>query len=334
LSAWLTVEPPYRLAEAGQFGMRPGDPAATIDPDTGALDWLPVNGTEHAQIGHIELRTGRLDAAHRRFDEAAAALPPESKADWMFFRAVALQKAGRDADAKEAMRRFEPPASVSRDRALISLQAAMTGNQSLATNGEAIRPRHRFAAEAFLSLDMATEGIEFFHRELRDATSDTDRLSAVVVLCQLLLLTDRRAEYAEQIADQLLPLAGRVLPNAGPNREAFGSSVAITLLPLAVSEFCSALPEKTIRRVTVKASAWVDLVCQLMLRTCGRQLRDAATTERASARLAKHAARPRFNLPADGEVNLEFLMRNRTQFLMAERLGEVFGVDVAPQPNR
>jgi len=46
LSVWLTVEPPYRLAAGGRFGMPPGDPAAVLDPDTGALDWLPVSGTE------------------------------------------------------------------------------------------------------------------------------------------------------------------------------------------------------------------------------------------------------------------------------------------------
>ena len=73
LSVWLTVEPPYRLAD-GRVGMPPGDPAALLDLNTGKLEWLPVNGTEHAQIGHVELRAGRLAAALRRFDDATTAL--------------------------------------------------------------------------------------------------------------------------------------------------------------------------------------------------------------------------------------------------------------------
>ena len=58
-------------------------------------------------------------------------------------------------------------------------------------------------------------------------------------LCQMLLLSDRKEEYAVCVADQLLPLAGRVL--AAPAENPGGAaSVVWTILPLAVGEFTAA----------------------------------------------------------------------------------------------
>ncbi len=340
LSVWLTVEPPYRLASGGSLGMRPGDPAALIDPETGKLDWLPVNGTEHAQIGHVDLRAGRLDAALRRFDDAAAALPQDTKADWMFFRAIALQKASRDAEAREALNRFEPPAPDERTRAMASLMGVADPRLREA-NVDMLRARHRFAAEAFVSLEMATEGIDFLRKEVAEAHSDTDRLSATVALCQLLLLADRKAEYAELVADELLPLAGKVLAAtaAAPERERISNAVAWTVLPLAVSEFTVKVPDDVLRRVSEKAAAWkqrdddADFACQLVLRACGRQLRDAAMTKAADARIATHPIRIRWQL-TDGEVDLAFLARVRFAVLAQEALLEMFESEPAGRANR
>jgi hypothetical protein len=328
LSVWLTVEPPYRLAD-GRVGMRPGDPAAMIDVDTGKLEWLPVNGTEHAQIGHVELRAGRLDAALRRFDDAVAALPAEGKADWMLFRAVALQKAGRGDDARAAWARFEPPPA--RDRAGGQapdrlLRAA--DPQWPLIEADAVRPRHRFAAEAFVSLEMIDDGIEFLRRELRDAGSDAERLSAAVALCQMLLLADRKGEYAECVADHLLPLAGRVFATPPPNPGAT-QAVAWTLMPLAVGEFTAALSEETVRRVGASVAAWTgagteaDLTRQLVLRACGRRLKDGAAVASANERLANHPSQAW--KPAEGrEVDAELLLQFRIAFLLQERIVEEF----------
>jgi hypothetical protein len=332
LSIWLTVEPPYRLADDDRLGMPPGAPAAIIDPETGKLEWLPVSGAEHAQIGHIELRTGHFDAALRRFDEAAVSLPPDGKTDWMLFRAIVFQKSGRADEAREAMRRFEPPTQPDRTKALAEMKRVGAGNgvPRPLTDPEIIRSRHRFAAEAYLSLDMAAEGIDFFRNEIKEAKDDADRLSAVVVLSQLLLLTDRRADYAEVVVDQLLPLVGRLLPKAGPDREGTDGAVALTLLPLAVSEFTVTLHEELIRRVSEKVSALppgennLDFACQLVLRTLGRSLRDAAVAERANKRLITHPARVRWNLNRD-EVDLELLKQIRLTFLIPRLLREAFG---------
>ncbi|MCE9565295.1 MAG: hypothetical protein K8U57_24950 [Planctomycetes bacterium] len=330
LSVWLTVEPPYRLAE-GRVGMRPGDPAVLIDPSTGKLDWLPVNGTEHAQIGHAELRAGRLDEALRRFDEATAALPVDAKADWMLFRAIALKKAGRAADSQAAWRRFAPPTQQNRDRALYSVMR-VADPRLPPLEPEMILPRHQYAAEAFVSLEMAADGIEFFRHEVREVATDVEKLSATVALCQLLLLTDKKAEYAECVVDQLLPLSGQILSNPATSRTPT-QSVAWTLLPLAVREFTAPLPEQLVRRVSGATAAWpqggdIDFVCQWVSRTCGGRLKDVAMTERASKRLLAHPARDRWNLD-DGGVNIEFLWRIRAAFLIEEQLRETFGAEPA-----
>jgi Tol biopolymer transport system component len=327
LSVWLTVEPPYRLADDDRLGMPPGDPAAIIDPETGKLEWLPVSGTEHAQIGHIELRTGHLDAALRRFEEATASLPKDGKADWMFFRAIALEKSGREDEVRDALRRFEPPSPTDRARTLaytkpyVELSRAFAPVPGPMADPEVIRSRHRFAAEAFVSLDMAAEGIDFFRNEVKKTKDDLDRLSAVVALCQLLLVTDRRVEYTELVIDQLLPLAGRVLPKAGPNREGTDGVVALTLLPLAVSEFAAPLHEELIRRVCKKMSAGspgdvnLDFACQLVLRSLGRSLRDEAVIKKANIGLADHPARAKWKLYQD-DIDLELLTQIRLSFLL------------------
>ncbi|HSQ57586.1 MAG TPA: hypothetical protein VLM40_17825, partial [Gemmata sp.] len=339
LSVWLTVEPPYRLVESAP-GMRTGDPAAIIDAETGKVEWMPVNGTEHAQIGHIALRAGRVEEAIREFDLAAATLPPDGKADWMFFRAIALRKAGRQTEAEAAMQRFEPPASIQMNS--LGLVAAFSRDQWLGQVGETMTARHRFAAEAYLSLDMLDEAIEFLRGELRSASSDRERLSAAVVLGQLLLLGDRRREYAVLAADEVVPTAARVLtmaktaPSAESRRAAISTTVALAILPLAVDGFVESLPPDTVRKVSTRFASFtpaaddLDFAIQLVLRNCGRQLKDAALTERASVGLVTHPARGRFHLPANGEVTLIYLLGCRMMFRIAEEFNERFAADVVP----
>ena len=97
----------------------------------------------------------------------------------MAFRAIALQKAGRADAAAEAWKRFTPtalPESPHENR------SAGAGTNGSLTNAEAINPRHRFVAEAFVSLEMVNEGIEHLRAEAAAARSDADRLSAALAL--------------------------------------------------------------------------------------------------------------------------------------------------------
>ncbi len=332
LSVWLTVEPPYHLPDDGLLGMRPGDPAAIIDPETGQLDWLPVNGTEQAQIGHFELRAGRIEAALRRFDEAAVTLTADATADWIFFRAITLQKAGRTMEANEALKRFEPPSPPKNPPG-----APANGNPQIGNNGgvnpatsEVISIRDRFAVEAFISLDLTGEAIEYFQRELKEAKTDVERLSATIVLCQLHLLTDRRIEYAELAVNQLLPLARRVLDNAMTDKTAITGAVALTMLPLAVGEFSSSFKKELLRQICDKISNWpqvpddVDFICQHIVRTMGQSLRDAATTKNAERRLVNHPALARWNMNGD-TFDVEYLRQFRRTIMLPELLRGVFG---------
>jgi hypothetical protein len=333
LSVWLTVEPTYRLAPNGIPSMRAGDPAALIDADTGKLDWLPVNGTEHVPIGIVELRAGRIDTALRYFDEAVAKLPAGEKAGWMFFRAIALQKAGRVAESREAWQRFEPPidtpAQEQNARAFRSLARAADPRMPPVTGG-VIRARHRFIAEGFVTVEMATDGVEFFRQELREAKTDEERLSAAVVLGQLLLLTVQPEEYAKHVLGELLPVAARVIPDTGPDRDVVSGCVAVMLFPLAITEFAETLPEKLVRQLSEKLNTWqsrnddADFACQAVLLTFSQRLGDTKRTEQAATRLANHPARKRWLPGETREVDTELLQRIQFGFMVPELFAESF----------
>ena len=181
-------------------------------------------------------------------------------------------------------------------------------------------------AEAYLGRGT----VHLIQRELKEAKTDVERLSAMIVLCQLHLLTDRRIEYAELAMNQLLPLARRVLDNAMTDKTAISSAVALTMLPLAVGEFSSSFNKELLRQICDKISKWpqapddVDFICQHIVRTMGQSLRDAATTEKAERRLANHPARARWNLNKD-TFDLEYLRQFRRTLMLPELLRAVFG---------
>ena len=178
---------------------------------------------------------------------------------------------------------------------------------------------------------MAHEGIKFLRQEIRNAKTDEERLSATIVLDQLLLLTDKRQEYAEHVVEELLPLAAKVFPNAGPNRDAVSGAVAITLFPLAIKEFSDQLPEKLVRTLSAKMDAVphrdddIDFASQAVLNAFGLRLNDTALIERADARLAKHPAKSRWSPAEKREVDTATLRRIRIGFILPELLAEAFG---------
>jgi hypothetical protein len=246
----------------------------------------------------------------------------------MLFRAVALQKAGRGDEARVVWERFQPPPA--RDRAAeqsVHDLLRATDPRWPMVEAATIRPRHRFVAEAFISLEMIDDGIEFLRRELRDAGSDAERLSAAVVLCQVLLLADRKEEYAGCVADHLLPVARRVFSALPPNTGGT-QSVAWTILPLAVEEFVAALPEEAVGRVRaslaarISAGAEVDLARQFALRACGRRLKDGAAVERANRILAYHPSQAWWKPTEGREVDAELLQALRLAIVTQEHIIE------------
>ena len=196
---------------------------------------------------------------------------------------------------------------------------------------EVIGSRRRFAAEAFLSPGMAAEGIEYFRREFDEAKADRERLSAAIVLCQLLLITDRRKEYAEEVTEHQLPLASRVIPLPGRDQDNLMAVVTLTIFPLAAMNFIEELPENTIRTVVESTSGWprteddVGYACRLVLRECDRRLGKKEIATEENVRIATHPARSKWQLPPSGEVDHEFLFRFRADILFAEAVRDQFG---------
>src|SRR5204862_83555 len=101
-------------------------------------------------------------------------------------------------EAQQARRRFE-----------LRTPARKEEPRPAGASGDVITLWHRFAAEAFVSLDMAAEGIDFLRRDLASARSDAERLSASIVLAQLFLLTARLAAHPAR-ANWQLPLSGEI----------------------------------------------------------------------------------------------------------------------------
>ncbi|VTS02646.1 unnamed protein product [Gemmata massiliana] len=126
-----------------------------------------------------------------------------------------------------------------------------------------------------------------------------------------------------------MPLAGNVAQWPAAEQGAVNATVAWALLPLAVDEFVTALPEATVRRVSEKAiessdAVDVNFVCLLVQRACGRRLKDEKLVERAGERLARHPAQSRWNL-ANGEGGTDTLSRIWAAFLSQELVREHFG---------
>ncbi|HEY2909123.1 MAG TPA: hypothetical protein VGI99_02700, partial [Gemmataceae bacterium] len=184
----------------------------------------------------------------------------------------------------------------------------------------AIAARHRFAAEAYLSLDMAKEAIAYFDREFAAARSDFERLSAAIVQCQLLLLTDRRDEYAELALKRLL--------SAEAISEAQLRAIAWTIAPLAVTEFLAGCPKGVIRRIADKAGARphasdvLDFACQLIVRSCARRLDDAGLLAKANDRIVHHPARLHWPLNSTtgefeaDQLNTVWMQSLRTEMIL------------------
>jgi hypothetical protein len=114
--------------------------------------------------------------------------------------------------------------------------------------------RDLYSAEVFLSLDAASDGETYFREELAAAKNDPAKLSASLVLGQLLLLQGKRAEYAQLAVETMAPLLLKVelpLSERKPNELNAQSLLdivgSIALLPACAPEFLKLLPEQTVR---------------------------------------------------------------------------------------
>jgi hypothetical protein len=115
-----------------------------------------------------------------------------------------------------------------------------------------------YIAEVYLGVDAAEDGRAFF-RSIVDAggaESDVSRLSAAVVLSQILLLDRRYDEYAELATETLAPLLlevrdappDRPAPETRNERRDVRDLVGgLALLPLMSESFLAGLPDERLR---------------------------------------------------------------------------------------
>lgn len=340
LSLWLTFAPTHRslLNDLG-LGLRPGDPAATLDLATGQIHWMAVNALEKAQIGHYYLLKRDYATALSWYEEAEKLRLPQKDArpdepterllelldrrqDFSFFAAHCLTKLGRTQEAAKQRTRFDEGSRALKEQltALLNPVGAppdATRERLLRDLGWLIALLDRlYQAEVFLSLDAVSEGRLFFEA-LREKGTTEERLAAAVVLAQFLLLEGKTLEYAEEVTTRIVPLLRGVWQPGErkldanddiSDRLSLGVLVGhLTILPLQDHPFLKRLPAHAVERLL---SQWQDLrketrdeasllVIDRTLTACYERLEKRAEAEEARRRCEANPVRARLDKAAE-----------------------------------
>jgi hypothetical protein len=333
LSVWFTFTPSYRCsvswllerqsAVRDAWGLRPGDPAAVFDPQTGAVTWLAINAHEKAQVGHYYLLRRDYTRARQWYGEAEREWPAgelgredlSAAREMALFQYYCLTKLGQPGEARARLEAFRHAYGPELPAQLMPFSAT----QETRSGGE-VPPlfqdllRDLYAAEVFLSLDAAVDGREFFRTALAAADTDAARLGSAVVMSQLLLLEKKEREYAALVTDTILPLLLKAWPSAaGPRPDGldFRTFLLWDLLPLYAPEFLARLPERQLREATprwqaLRTGAGDDetrLLIDLFLEAAQRRLGREAERLEVVGRIAGNPARAKL-LPAGGVPEL------------------------------
>lgn len=310
LSLWFTFSPPYcsPFSTGSGRGLQPGDPAALIETKTSKITWMTVGAHEEAQVGHYHLLKGDYAEAWRWYaraehDRAAEKAEPGERPafdDFSLFAWYCLDKLGRHDEAAARLAEFRKRAAD-----LLPPGDPKAADPELRD----LRPllplaRDLYAAEAFLSLDAAADGEAFFRRALDDARADEDRLSAAVVLSQLVLLQGRSDEYAVLVTKTVAPLLLKSWQAQGAGREAIRLWAAqrlpvalgsLSLAPLCRSDVVGKVSEGKAREL---AADWeklrakapddlsrlaADVILERLYRRLGRDKEAADARQRVKA---------------------------------------------------
>jgi hypothetical protein len=293
MSLWVTFVPAVQLwfSRLAAWGLRPGDPAAVLDTTTGELNWMPVNATELAQVGHYFLLQRDYARAWHWYDRAETRMRRErgpsaehaadrlfSPHDFSFFQYYCLAKLGRTEEAQARLDRFrrrfviEGPPPGTQDSppqdpaasppATDPLEQIFAGLLKPGSLSQAILP-DLYMAEALLSVDAAEDAHEFFTRSMTDATSPMARLSSALVLTQVLLLQQKHAEYAAFATGKLWPLLlenwkpvnGDVTTGQLDDQSLMVLFGGLALLPMFDADFLAGLPKDKLEEVRVQWEA-------------------------------------------------------------------------------
>ncbi|HEV3004231.1 MAG TPA: hypothetical protein VGX78_07200 [Pirellulales bacterium] len=286
LSLWFTFSPSHRswLSRWLGWGLRRGDPAAVLDMATGDIGWLAVSPFEKTQIGHYHLLKRGYAEAWSWYEQAVRETPMPAKTenvadylrawrcpvDFSLFEYVCLRKLGRTDEAAEKLEQFRgsfPP-----ELPNLGLGGVTNDGQSLKERvRELLSPeglavallRDLYASEVFLSVDAVDVGEDFFRERIAAGANEPQRLSAAIVLAQLLLLQDKRDQYLDLAVDEFVRpvFAARPPRNITPDWDWFSShgvlllTGGLTLLPIASPEFLEGVDDMRVARLAETCEA-------------------------------------------------------------------------------
>jgi hypothetical protein len=235
LSLWGTFTPTHRswLSIVLPASLRPGDPAAILDAETGQLSWLAINQHERSQVGHYYLLKQDYARAWEWYSKGAegrAEPQPQSlqnlwsqesrtrfaQEPW-FFEYYCLFKLGRHDEAQTRLANFRRSMSFQLPREGEELLNDVNPSdpmirRELQQTLDLLTPliQASLAAEVFLSLNASDDGVQFFRQQYTQATNDAERFAAAICLTQMLLATGDHVQYATFVTDELLPFVERL----------------------------------------------------------------------------------------------------------------------------
>jgi hypothetical protein len=257
LGLWLTFESPYSFGPASSGALPPGDPAALLGVD-GKLRWQPVSAREQAQLAHDRLRrrdpAGAWEIYAKVQDDASVRQMP----GFPLFVAHCLTRLGQQAEAEKHLATFRRSTPIPEWLRRVLGSPEMEWWRGFESPPELRTIARDFlAAEVFLSLDEPGEAVSFLRQSVRDAPSGAERCASAVVLGQVLLVLNRRADYLELVAEVLFPGFLKVSASAGEVIDFGKTPVAIltglTLLPACSDDFLAAMPRDWLQRFAARA---------------------------------------------------------------------------------
>jgi len=336
LSLWCTFSPTVRswLSRILQWGLRPGDPAATLDVETGDITWMTVNPQEKVQVGHHYMLKRDYETALRWYEEASEELPPpkppkitevfESMVgprNFAFFHYCCLAKLGRTKEAAEKLAEFERTflPTFSPDSKNENMQPAANQPVHELFDPSAGWPRllrNLYMTEVFLALDAADEGERYFADAIESAPSERAKLMDAVMLAQLYLLQHRNSEFADFATRTLAPLLlnqvdfenyGGASTGRDPNHM-LSPIFVMAILPMFAADFLDTIPQE---KVAALLPEWLKLCdqarhdaerlgCDLFLREAYRRLGNQREQTAVETRIAENPSTK--NLLPEGGV--------------------------------
>jgi hypothetical protein len=348
LSLWLTFTPRYRslISQLGPAGLRPGDPAATIDLNTRSVSWMAVTPQEELQVGHYFLLKGEPAEAWRWYAKAREKLPAaKPPADWnefirrmrsaensQLFEALCLKRLGRDAEATAKWTEFEqtfdiplpkPDAPAAQQPVFEIFSPMFRAEPELSKS----LMHDFFVAEVLLSLDSLDEALAHFDKRPEMAESDAKAFSRAVVLAQLMLIAGDHHGYLAHCTDVVAPLAIKLweIKKPEPSGDIYHTILqtigGLCLTPLFDKDFVAELSRDAVqqhqarwKQVSTDQNVGMPaLAVDLVLRSMASKLGDAAAVTETEQRIALNPATTEIfaGRPIDEVIASWFAMQNR-----------------------